>query len=429
MSARRTIVPTLAVAVLAACSGRSGITGGTDHRWTIDTIADTVRIRTESGSAWGSNASLVPEMSFGVFEGEDPYMLGDVSAIAVTQAGEIYLMDRHVPTLRKYDAEGRHLYDLGREGGGPGEYKSADGGLAVLSDGRVLQRDPGNGRMNVYAPDGGSITSWRLPGGGGFSTSRKLFRDDLDNTYTMVLAKLEADVTQWKYGVVRLTPTGEFLDTILAPTWDYGRPQISGRREGNSSSTGVPFSSTIKWTFTPSGSMIGSLTTNYRIDVFRNSGEVLRIERAFTPMPVTSAEANERERRLTENFRSRFPGWKWNGPSIPDTKPPLVDLFVGERGRLWVQVSQVGEERMSAAEAAAEEDRTGRPQLRFQEPVAFDVFEPDGTYLGRVHTPRGFSVSPHPVFRGDRVWAVSRDDLGVIQVMRLRLERSNSETE
>ena len=429
MPASKRFYPLLVVATLTACGGASASDGNPSaHSWVIDTIGDTVRVRTQSGSVWQGNATLVPEMTIGVFEGEDAYMLGNISAMAVTASGEIYLMDSHVPVLRKYDASGAHLYDLGREGGGPGEYKSADGGLAVLSDGRVLQRDPGNGRMNVYGPDGASITNWRLPGGGGFNTSRKLFRDRQDNTYSMVLAELEADVTKWKYGLVQLTPDGHFTDTTLAPTWDYGRPQISGRREGNSSSTGVPFSPTIKWTFSPAGYMVGSLTTDYRIDLFRGERDVLRIERDYAPIRVTAAERDERKRRITQNFERQFPGWKWNGPGVPDVKPPIRDLFVGDDGSVWVQVSWVGVATMPAAEAAAEEKRTGRPQLRFEEPVVFDVFEAGGRFLGQVSTPEGFSVLPHPVFRRDQVWAVTRDELDVIRVVRFRVQREDATT-
>ena len=60
---------------------------------------------------------------------------------------------------------------------------------------------------------------------------------------------------------------------------------------------------------------------------------------------------------------------------------------------------------------------------RWREPVAFDVFESDGSYLGRVRTPLEFSSSPTPVFDGDFVWAVTRDELGVQRVVRFRIER------
>ena len=39
-------------------------------------------------------------------------------------------------------------------GEGPGELNSPGGGLAVLTDGRVVVRDPGNQRLQVFSADG-----------------------------------------------------------------------------------------------------------------------------------------------------------------------------------------------------------------------------------------------------------------------------------
>ena len=53
-------------------------------------------------------------------------------------------------------------------------------------------------------------------------------------------------------------------------------------------------------------------------------------------------------------------------------------------------------------------------------PLRFDVFEPDGTYLGVVAAPDGVSFS-NAVFDGDHVWGVTEDDLGVARVVRFRI--------
>lgn len=59
-----------------------------------------------------------------------------------------------VPALRKFAADGEYLVTLGGRGHGPGEYANSDGGLVVFTDGRVVLRDPGNGRFTVYGRDG-----------------------------------------------------------------------------------------------------------------------------------------------------------------------------------------------------------------------------------------------------------------------------------
>ena len=85
-------------------------------------------------------------------------------------------------------------------------------------------------------------------------------------------------------------------------------------------------------------------------------------------------------------------------------------------------LSQPSREIMTEDEARAEYDRTRRVPDRFRESVAYDVFEPDGTYLGRVETPEGFSSFPEPIFRGDHVWATMRDENEVTYLVRFRID-------
>ena len=402
-----------------ACGGGGGVAGGDSWTAAVDTLGDTIIVRTVAGSVWGDTATLVPEIGIGMLDGPDEYLLGNVRSIAVSSAGEIYLMDRQVPALRKYASDGTFLLTLGREGGGPGEYKRPDGGLGVLPDGRVVLRDPGNARVNVYSPAGEDITSWRVAGG--FNTSRRMYLDGAGNSYNMVLLERGLAPWDWTYGLARYTPDGEHADTVIAPTWDYEAPQLTASREGSNSSTSVPFSPTKEWSFSPLGYMVGGVSTDYTITLYRVDQPILQIKKEFTPVAVLPEEAEERERRQVANWRRQYPGWRWNGPPIPETKPPFREVYVGDDGRIWVQLSQTGRPTMTVEEAREEERRTSRPPLRYSEPVAFDVFDPEGRFLGLVITPDEFRTSPQPVFRGDYVWAVTRDELDVITVVRFRL--------
>ncbi len=367
---------------------------------------------------------LEPEVTIGVFDGEDEYIFGDVSAVGVSAAGEIFVLDRQVPVVRVYSAAGTHLRNLGREGGGPGEFKRPRS-LAFLPDGRLLVRDAGNGRINVYDQDGESVTSWRLPAGGTFNTSRPMYVDHVGNAYTLVLLKTGLSPWEWEYGLAKYTPAGEHHDTLLVPTWDFEPLSVTAQREGSSSSSSVPFSPQVHWTYSPLGYFVGGLSTAYRIDLFRADQAILRIERDFEPVPVLAGERAEREREITENFKRNYGSWRWNGPRIPDTKPPFTDLMVDADGRIWVRVSQRAHEFRSAEEAREEAARTGRPQGRYAERTAYEVFDRDGRFLGPVRVPDDFRASPDPVARGDTVWAVTRDDLDVARVVRFRMVPAN----
>ena len=412
---------------LVAC-GSSGRTDGHEWQAVHDTIGDTVVVRTVSGSVWRDTAKLVAEVTIGEFEGPDEYMFGRVRSLAVAPDGSIYVFDSHANALRKYAPDGTYIATFGREGGGPGEYERPDGGLAVLPDGRVLLRDPANNRINVYSGEGEHLDSWRVRGG--FFTSRRLYTDMSGNSYTMLILDPTADLDEWRYGLLLFDPDGVPADTLPAPTWDFAPSElVSTSGEGDNQSVSmeyVPFTPTVTWTHSPLGYMLGGVSTRYALELFTAPGRVLRIERAdWEPVRVLPAEKEEQERIITADMRQVDPGWRWNSDPVPATKPPYKGIDVGERGRIWVWLHT---EARKIETEEAEEVRPGQlPPQTWLEPVVFDVFDPDGRYLGNVRAPEGFSRYPIPVIHGDTVWAVVRGEFDVPSVVRFRVEHGSAD--
>jgi hypothetical protein len=85
---------------------------------------------------------------------------------------------------------------------------------------------------------------------------------------------------------------------------------------------------------------------------------------------------------------------------------------------MWV-LRHVTAERVEIS--LTDERRSDEAAHEWREPVMFDVFDPDGTYLGEVLAPNDMKMAPEPVFNGDNVWAVTADSLGVEFVTRFRL--------
>jgi hypothetical protein len=406
---------------LAIGCGDQGATTARDG-WQAerDTVGDTVVVRTVSGSVWGAPARLVTRVSVGVAEGDENLMLADLQGLAVAPDGSIYLSE-NTPTLKRFGPDGAFIEVIGRVGSGPGEYRRPDGGLAVLPDGRVVIRDPGNGRLSVYSAAGDPLTTWRMRTG--FSTSRKIYVDSAGALYTLVLVDPQASVFDWVMGLQRYRSDGTAADTVIAPKWNYERAQISGSREGNQSINDVPFAAEAHWTWSPLGYFVGGVSNAYRVTLFRN-GAPLRIERQAPPVPVQADEAADHRRVATDNMVRSFPGWVWNGPDIPATKPPFRAVYAGDDGRIWVLVSQPGAKDPAATPTVGSGD-LAYSVATWKEPVAFDVFEADGRYLGQVAAPEGFQNYPEPTFRGDTVWAAVEDVDGVRYVQRLEIVRDS----
>jgi len=391
------------------------------RRWEAvrDTVGDTLVVRTVSGSVWGDTADLVPAVSIGMLEGPPEYTFGQIVSLAVGPDGTIYAMDRHVPALRVYEPDGTYRTTFGRGGGGPGEYEQPDGGLAVLSDGRVLLRDPANARIQVFEPDGTPAAAWRIRGT--FNTSNRMVVDTLDRVYTILLLDPEAEVRDWRSGLAQIGPDGSPGDTLVVPDTGYEPPRLEARLEleggVNVSINSVPYSPGEFAVLSPHGYFIHGISTDYSLTLLR-PGAPVRIEKAWDPVPVTAGERREGEEQTTRNMRQTEPGWDWNGPPIPDVKPPYRYVYAGEDGTVWVRVSRPG-----VRHDDLDYDPTDPDAVReeWSEPIVFDVFEEDGRYLGAVRAPEDFSPYPAPIFTRDEVLATTRDELDVQRIVRFRV--------
>jgi len=407
---------------ITACS--SGGRGGDAARWVAayDTIGDTVVVRTLSGSIWRDTADLVPEVSIGMFDGPEEYIFGQVVSLARGEDGAIYVMDQQVPALRVYNPDGTYRTTFGRKGGGPGEYQRPDGGLNILSDGRILLRDPANARIQVYAPDGRDLDTWRIRGN--FNTSSRMIVDTLDRAYTIVLLDPEADVRDWEIGFAQVLPDGSPGDTVRRPETGYEPPRIEARHETedggvNASINSVPFSPDEVTALTKFGYWIHGISTDYSFTLLKPRRPV-RIEKNYDPVPVAGGEKAEEEAFAIRNMRYTDPNWRWDGPAIPDTKPPYEEIYGGEDGSIWVQVSQPGIRTEDPSYDPGDPDAL--PD-EWREPVLFDVFDEDGRYLGAVHAPQGFNARwPQPLFTTEWVLATVRDEFDVQTVVRFRVE-------
>ena len=386
--------------ILAACEADNDrSTAGQDV--VIQTIGDTTVVRTLSGSVWGAEATLVPEVSIGELDGPEEYLFGWIFSIAVDDDRNVYVFDYQAQHVGVFDPAGNHVETLGRPGEGPGEFNRAEA-IALLPDGRLVVRNPGNQRIEVFGPEPGQTEQWGYPAGG-LHTFTPLYTDMHGRTLVPIVDRSRYPssggvlVTQ----LLVLGPDGTPVDTLAEPT----SPSTTGF---------APFSPMFQWTVHPSGHFLTGMPSEYRIDLARDD-RVLRIERAVDPVPVLEEERAYAREQMVRSMRERDPDWSWSGPPIPKHKPFFSALLAGRDGRIWVRVAAEGYPVEN--EDHDPEDPSSMPVL-WREPARYDVFEPDGTYLGVVVPPDGFTLS---VFDGEYVWGVTRDELEVQRVAKYRL--------
>ena len=192
----------------------------------------------------------------------------------------------------------------------------------------------------------------------------------------------------------------------------------------SSASTNVPFSAQVSCARGPHGWFACGHGDRYAITLFRPDAP-LRIERDVARVAVQADERASEEESVTAMMRRTDPSWRWSGPAIPAEKPYFRSLELDADGRVWVRRSQPGaripDEELAERGAPTAGGPPPIPPRRWREPLAYDVFAPDGRLLGHVPVPRGTTLHH---MRGDTIWGVQRDSLDVQYVVRFRVEPS-----
>lgn len=138
----------------------------------------------------------------------------------------------------------------------------------------------------------------------------------------------------------------------------------------------------------------------YELRWLAADGTTLRVARKpWEPVSLSEKDRKEVEEQLA---RIRKRGGDPDASRVPDHKPAVQSLFVEPSGRVWVDPYEQDEGTV---------DRT------------FDVFSPDGRYLGPFTLPVAIRTRPRPVFRDGRMYAVHVDEVGVNHVVVVRLDR------
>jgi len=386
---------------LVAC-GETSLDSGPNHVTERETIGDTTFVRVISDSAWSAPILATEEMAIGTLEGPPEFTFGFISQMVPDASGGLYLFDGTAPALRYYDADGRFVRKLGGKGAGPGEYQDAALGLGIRSDGRLLLRDPRNGRLTLYNPDGSYSDGWLVASG--LFASQAMTIDTLDHVYLKILVGEVLQGEPWPIGLLHLDAEGAIVDTI-APPKIAGEPveAINGR-----------FLPSKRWVPSRFGQIIIGVSDKYQFEIRNADGTVVRVEKEWTAVPVGPDEKREWQASLDWRWERQGQFMTAEMQPVPDQKPAYRGFFSGLDGSIWVHLHVPAEKREPPLEPGPDDP----PAITWVEPRVFDMFEADGTYLGPVQIPPRTNIS---VFSKTTLWGVRRGDLDEQYAVRLRV--------
>ena len=336
--------------------------------------------------------------------------LANPETIAVDGAGRLYVADARPAAVKVFASDGKLLRTLGREGGGPGEYRkpwiAARGELVVI-------HDPAQSRTTVYDTSGKYVRSWPT-----FCCHQNEVAIDRKGRIVVpaVIQSPEAltSGTPQRAAYLRYAVDGRVVDTVrirgdaAERLWTVSRSGAEGKPRAGMTSVVVPYTPRRLFAWHPDGGFVGGWSADMRL--FRSSTG--KDSTAFVSASMAPQRIPERLRQVAvDSAVAQFTPMV--GPvaaraaarpgDVPTDAPAFTRLLVDEEGNIWAR------------------------QLLPLVPGAtvFHIFGPSGTDLGTATVPVVVPDWGGVAFGEGTMFVRSEDADGQPIVVRLRVRREH----
>ncbi|UCE42858.1 MAG: hypothetical protein JSV17_07890 [Candidatus Aminicenantes bacterium] len=285
------------------------------------------------------------------------------STVTCDPKGNIYVVDSGALNIKKFDAQGKFLKTIGREGQGPGEF----GGVyySTFAKDRLIVWDSGNRRLNSFTPEGmfvnstniayetGSVRKLR-----GFPTGEVLV--EMEKSY-----RREPDKPQI-CTIDLYSPDLKHLRTIYKR--ELWRKKYIRTKEYGITTLYFPYSADVQWDVTPNGRIVIGFSESYELEIYDRTGEkISSISHTFEPVEVSERDKKNyfdslEFYRMGERLKE-VPEYITKYTEFPKHKPVYENILVDSEGNFWVVLNR-GQKRGNG--------------------IIFDAFDPEGNLISRV---------------------------------------------
>ena len=363
-----------------------------------------------------------PFVEIGTISGAPEYQFANVVAAVRLSNGDIVVADYGASELRRYDAQGVFLWSAGREGEGPGEFESLDF-VATMPGDSLVTYDWVLMRIQIFDPDGRLVRTLRAelpsdvapPGGSAPDRAVGVVGGRLIVRFAEMASGTAMGIVRWvNYRLVALdlgdgsatsliVVGGEEVDLVRREDGRLsdGRYVFGNMPEFGAAAGPVAVIDTEAWRVRLVSPLDGSIERIVRREVAPREATDALYEAHIEGIVgmVAGAGAPAEQVDFVRRMWSEYPRAR--------TLPVLRSVHVDATGHLWLAPYYI---------AGAD-------------PPPFEVFAPDGTWLGSVALPpgleRGFIQyqAPYMEIGTDYVLGVWRDELDVQYVRMYRLNR------
>lgn len=238
--------------------------------YTVDAVPDTLHARVTA--------------TIGEDAPRTPFLLGEVSGLAIDDAGRVYISDFQDLRIVVFALDGRHLATIGRNGKGPGEFVGPTGPV-IGPDGSLWVRNMSEFAHFVVDPSTQLPTRFdRAVTGPALAPWRSKLPSFLDRANRFYFPRSFGGADGLvHHSYHRYTLDGKLLDSLsvpLYPTTRAGWASLMVSACGGRIIPGlnvVPFHPLPVWAVTPAGALISGPADKYELTVAGPDGRTIRI--------------------------------------------------------------------------------------------------------------------------------------------------------
>jgi hypothetical protein len=383
----------LALFALGACSA-----GGAKHALNapkIDTLpGGIVRVTNSGPTGWADTSGWKLVLERSIAPGENsPGQINRSNGIVADSRGRIFILDSKPTVIKIYAPDGTFVGTIGREGSGPGEFKSW--GMLTISRDTLFEHDPNQSRTQSFTADGAFIHGWTSLCCWQMAVSAD------DSGRTTVPGMIRPDSTAKSFlagaGYIRYHADGRAVDTIILPPQSPVKSWQLNDKD-NQMTMSVPMTPGRQGTFNRAGHYVWGNQAGYTIVVSRTGLDTLRLFSATAgTVPIPDSIRQDAFDVVIKNNPALKSVAKLG--DVPTNYPLWTAITVDGNGNHWVL----------------------RPGPKSEGDI-LDVFTPDGVLLGAVPAP--FNGLYRTYWTRDRVYALQEDEATGAQAIKVyRIER------
>jgi len=198
--------------ILASCGQQKA-----EWKGTIEEVDGVTVVKNPKEGIWDSKengeVTIIKEQQIGQLDGPEEVLFVYIVDATVNSKGEIYVADRRLNEIRKFNKNGEYLLTMGRQGQGPGEFQSIRT-ISVNSHDDLIVFDDAVGRISLFSDNGEHIEttkkiiidSWIAPSKIFVTETNYVFFGKLGNSFKLFH---EFD---WDWNIVKSYIDYEFID-------------------------------------------------------------------------------------------------------------------------------------------------------------------------------------------------------------------------